>query len=933
MQSEGAPSPGGRTPRESLVVLLVFGVPAAVIVAAGLVGVLRRVSDVRAQQADAMRAVIGLKTVGWRLWLEERHNDVQGLHADADLLLQLREWVQTPSDGARVALKARLRLLRQTMQCADILLIDQQGRPLIHAADGPVVPNEKLPGLATLAVTQMQTVHGDVFASTTSAGPATAFLDMLVPLPGEVLSGVPVLVMRFDAGRSIERLMHSWQGSSGEARFTMFRADADTVHALQATRRDGSAVELSLVPLARSSHWLAAAARGDQGARSLVEGTDSSGEAMLGLAAELPESGWMLGVSVASGAVYASTWGDAAWIALADLFALVLAGGAARAVLQHRELRSERRERAEQEEKLRALGLLDAIANGTSDAVYAKDRQGRYIYLNRFACLMLKRPLEDLLGRDDFALFAHEPAALMVETDRQVLATGQPQSREDQLKVDGELHSYHTVKAPLRGPDGSVIGVFGISRDITDLKRSQARLDRLAHYDELTGLPNRSLVGLRLEHALEHSRRAKSRTAILSIDIDGFKTINDSLGHPAGDEMLCVLAQRLRARLREEDTLGRLGGDEFLVVIEGLSEPGEAAVVARDVLQAVARPVPLSNGSEAYVTASIGISVYPDDGCANAMEMLRDADAALYRAKEEGRNGFCFYTRDLNTDAKAKLELEAALSHALERDEFVLHYQPQVDARTGRMAGVEALLRWNRRGAGMVSPGQFIPLAERSGLIVAIGNWVIEAACRQIRTWLDAGVKPPRVAVNVSARQFAEGDLDVVLRGAMRRHRVPAALIEVELTESMLVHDPDKTEILLSRLKALGIRLSLDDFGTGYSSLGYLQRFPIDTLKIDQSFIRRIGTQPDGGALADAVIALAHRLNLRVIAEGVETPQQHQHLLDQGCDEIQGYLFGKPMPAPDLLERLAGGACSISGNVGTDDMHAAGPAAATAIAV
>ncbi|MEO6281248.1 EAL domain-containing protein, partial [Roseateles sp.] len=472
-------------------------------------------------------------------------------------------------------------------------------------------------------------------------------------------------------------------------------------------------------------------------------------------------------------------------------------------------------------------------------------------------------------------------------------------------RKNGEIYPEWLTISAVRDGDAPVTHYVGVFSDLSRIKRSEAQAAWLVHHDPLTQLPNRVLLRQRLEEALPRAWRHGARTALLFIDLDGFKTVNDGLGHPAGDELLVCVASRLQKRLRQEDFLGRLGGDEFLVILETSPCSTGLAVLARDLLATVSAPVRLSCGQDAYVTASIGISVCPDDGNSTAVELLRDADAAMYRAKDLGRNRFCFYTCDLNAEAMAKLDMEAALSRAIERDELQLHYQPKVDALSGEFVGAEALLRWNRGGVGLVSAGQFIPVAERSSLILDIGAWVIDSACRQIRAWMDAGQPVVRIAVNVAARQFAAGDLDVVVAQALQRHGVPALCLEVELTEGMLMSNPQAGTAMLQRLRDLGVKLSLDDFGTGYSSLAYLHQFPIDALKIDQSFVCRIGDEPDGAALVDAVIALAHRLRLRVVAEGVETVAQRDYLRQQGCDEMQGYHFARPAPAAALQVLLA----------------------------
>ena len=477
-----------------------------------------------------------------------------------------------------------------------------------------------------------------------------------------------------------------------------------------------------------------------------------------------------------------------------------------------------------------------------------------------------------------------------------LLNAGQWQGEIWNRRKNGEVYPAWMTISTVRDERDRPTHYVGVFSDISQLKRSEEQLARLAHYDPLTDLPNRLLLQSRVEHALDRAERHGRRAAVLFIDLDRFKTVNDSLGHVVGDRLLVEVAQRLRARVRDEDTLGRFGGDEFLLLLEPIGAPDEAAVVARDLLAALAAPFGLGGRTEAYLGASIGISIFPEDGT-TAAELLRDADAALYQAKEQGRNRFCFYTADMNVNAMAQLELEAALRRALDRDEFALHYQPKVDLRSGQVVGAEALIRWQREAGELEAPARFIPLAEKTGLIVAIGAWVIDTACRQLRLWREAGWPDLKLAVNVSGQQFNSCDLAAVVTDALARHEVPAALLELELTESMLMQDPEQTVTILHALKRIGVGLSLDDFGTGYSSFAYLSRFPFDTLKIDRSFVSDIVTEPDAAMIAVSIIDLAHRMRLRVVAEGVETEPQLGYLTMRNCDEMQGYFFARPVPA------------------------------------
>ena len=445
-----------------------------------------------------------------------------------------------------------------------------------------------------------------------------------------------------------------------------------------------------------------------------------------------------------------------------------------------------------------------------------------------------------------------------------------------------------------------------IYTDISKLKESEEKLKYLAHFDPLTDLPNRLLMQSRLEHSIAQAQRRNDHVSILFIDLDDFKQVNDSLGHVVGDELLVQVAGRLRTRVRNEDTLARLGGDEFVVLLEKLERPDGAATVARALLTALAAPFQLPGGRELYVRSSIGISVYPDDGTTPA-ELLRAADTAMYQAKAGGGDRFLFFTRSMGAEVLAGMELEAALRHALELKELTLHFQPRVDLSDGRMQGAEALLRWYRNGAGLIPPSVFIPVAERCGLIVPIGNWVIDAACRQYRSWIDQGLPPMQIGVNVSARQFREAELGHIISLALHKYDMPAGMLVLELTESLLMERVDEAVEVLKQLKGIGVQLSLDDFGTGFSSLSYLTRFPIDTLKIDRSFVCNVESDASAKTIVNLIIKLAHGLALKVVAEGVEFEGQCHYLRQQGCDEMQGYFFSRPLPPEQFSELLRTG--------------------------
>ena len=456
------------------------------------------------------------------------------------------------------------------------------------------------------------------------------------------------------------------------------------------------------------------------------------------------------------------------------------------------------------------------------------------------------------------------------------------------------------------GAIGSQIGQF-VQRKQAEaaLRASEEQLRQLAHYDNLTGLPNRVLYLDRLHQALSQARRNRWTMAVMFLDLDRFKNVNDTLGHGAGDLLLRQVSERLAGCVRSGDTVGRLSGDEFAVVLSTLAHPDDAGLVAQKMMAVLSRPFDLA-GKEVFASASIGITLYPADST-DQEALLRNADTAMYRAKEMGRNRIQFYTPEMNARAMEKLNLENSLRHALQRSEFLLYYQPKASLANGEVTGVEALLRWQHPELGMMFPADFIPMLEETGLIIPAGEWVIRTACAQIRAWQKAGIRPVPVAVNLSARQFQASELGATIARILEEEGIEHHLLELEITESCIVNNTEEAARTLEFLNSLGVRVAIDDFGTGYSSLSYLKRFPLDALKIDSSFVRDITTDPDDAAITKAIITMAHSLELAVIAEGVETEQQLNFLNANGCDEIQGYYFSRALSAADCTEWLASG--------------------------
>jgi diguanylate cyclase (GGDEF)-like protein len=490
---------------------------------------------------------------------------------------------------------------------------------------------------------------------------------------------------------------------------------------------------------------------------------------------------------------------------------------------------------------------------------------------------------------------------------KEVLKTGKSFSvQHKDILEDGKERIFQIEASPLWNPDGTLHGVLEVIRNIsedlsteTELREHRERLYHLVHHDALTNLPNRMLLQDRLSRMMMKAKRNNTHVAILFLDLDRFKKINETLGHDVGDKLLLEVSKRLENCVRKSDTVARLGGDEFGIILDDLRDVKFVAVVARKILQALSKPI-LIQEYELYATSSIGISLYPDDS-EEEDELLRCADTALYRAKDAGKNNYQYYTSDMNTRAFEFLLLESGLRKALDNDELVVFYQPLINLENNKLIGMEALLRWQHPEKGMISPGDFIPLAEETGLIEPIGEWVLRAACIQNKKWQDAGYPPVKVSVNMSARQFSKKNVVEMIDNILKEIGLSPEYLGIEITESVIMQDVKSTISKLKKMNKMGISLSIDDFGTGYSSLSYLKLFPIDNLKIDRSFVFNITSDSTDAAIAASVILLAHSMNLKVVAEGVETKEQLEVLRQQGCDIVQGFLFSKPLAAEEFV--------------------------------
>jgi len=558
-------------------------------------------------------------------------------------------------------------------------------------------------------------------------------------------------------------------------------------------------------------------------------------------------------------------------------------------------------ERRTAEERLRQAAT---VLEATTDGILILDDKLRVITANHGYCAMTGYAEQELLGSRPHLLIPEDLAADALEAFSHALGvSGQWRSEIQGRRKNGEEFPVLTNVVAVAGTHDELPHYVAVCTDMTAVRKAEDELQRLAHYDPVTELPNRLLAVDRLEHALERAARRKGRVALLFVDLDHFKRINDTLGHDAGDELLRAIAQRMREGVRAEDTVARFGGDEFLVLLEDVERSEDVGRIANKILAAISQPT-LLTGREVAVSGSIGISFYPEDGTSRE-DLIRAADTAMYAAKETGRQSYSFHTAEMTTTARHHMALDQALRRAVQRRELTLRYQPQISMQTGQIIGVEALLRWQHGAKGLLGADEVIPIAEKNGLILEMGQWALVEALRQAKEWLAAGLPPVRIAVNVSALQVQRGRLLETVTQALEAAAIPPDQLEIEITESTLQSEPGcLTE--LQALRRLGVTLAIDDFGTGYSCLSSLKTLPINRLKIDRAFVRDVPHDPNDAAIVEAIIAMAHKLGLGVVAEGVETVAQEKFLRERGCDAAQGYLYAHPMAPEPMADLLRG---------------------------
>lgn len=549
--------------------------------------------------------------------------------------------------------------------------------------------------------------------------------------------------------------------------------------------------------------------------------------------------------------------------------------------------------------------LLSAFLEYIPDNVFFKDLDSRFVRISHAMARYCN--LADpsaAIGKTDADIFSTDHAQKALADEEEMIRSGLPMVEKEEKETwrDGHETWVLTTKVPLRDRHGKTIGTMGISHNITEHKQTEFRLHHAALHDPLTGLPNRMLLEDRLNQAIAQAVRNELHVAVLMLDMDRFRNVNDTLGHLIGDRSLELIAKRLKNSIRESDTIARVGGDEFAIVIPNLSNTEDVERLAKKVQAALSEPFRIE-GREAHFSAGIGIALFPDDG-ERSDALLRSADAAMYEAKRRGCGRNCFFSASFTEATRRQQQIESDLILACSRDEFVLHYQPFVETISGRITGVEALLRWQHPEHGLLPPGQFIPALEKLGLMVQVGRWVLRSACLQAVDWQQLGLPPIRMAVNVSSQQFREGNLLGDVQAALNQSKLDAKLLELEVTESQVLDDSESILNTLRHIKQLGASLAIDDFGTGWSSLSYLRRFPFDRLKIDRSFVRDIGSQKTADAMLKSVLGLAKTLGIACVAEGVETRKQYDYLRAQGCTEMQGFYYSRPLAAVEATALL-----------------------------
>jgi diguanylate cyclase (GGDEF)-like protein/PAS domain S-box-containing protein len=870
--------------RPSTAAIVCIGLLVIVILAIGLATLLDYRSTARRDVQGALEAVARLKAIQVESWRTAVENAALTL---SDAVARSRASVEGASIDARFhgLVDSNVRELG----IGTLAIVTPDGRSVVGTDDRTRLIMRSNAGLLRSALDATR----PVWIETRLSDDAPTFLiHVVMRLPASAASADTeplLLVLSVDPDVFLLPFIQDWPNESPSAETILFRERGETIVYLNSLRHS---TEGPMSTRFRATADRLLAAQVVTGHLGALEGVDYRGVEVVGFGRHIGDSPWYLVAKVDAHELYRHVERNTYRI-LALTVALVLTSLLATRLWWKRI--ADRR-----------LRLYSAIFENTSEAVLVTDSSGRIIAVNSSFTEITGYQADDVMGQAPSVLSSGKQDQSFYRAMWEVLKKNDRWSGEIwNRRKDGTIYPQWQSITAIRDKSERIANYVAIFSDISDRKSAEERITFLAYHDTLTGLPNRALMRDRLSQAMHNAQRHGTRTAVMMVDVDHFKTINDSLGHPAGDELICSVANRLKSVLRSEDTVCRLGGDEFLVILPAIERVEDVAEIVSRAQRSCREPTSLG-GHEIHITLSMGVCLFPDDGL-EVDTLIRNADTALYQAKTGGRNAYRFFTPRMNELAVSRLTLEAEIRSALARDEFELHYQVQADAQRATIIGVEALVRWRHPTRGMVSPAQFIPIAEESGLIVPLGEQILRKACAQRVRWHELGFADFPVSVNVSATQLRDEGFHAALHRILVDTRLDPALLDIELTETAVMKATSEGVAMLHKLKELGVQLSIDDFGTGYSSLAYLKQFPVDRLKIDQSFVHNILHDRSDMAIVEAIIALGRSLHLRVIAEGVESHEQLARLLAYGCDEIQGYLIARPMPVVDLDRAFADG--------------------------
>ena len=899
------PFPRERRPLAAIGVLVLA---AAGLIWGGLVYVRDLETSFRTEVGHQLSAVAELKATQISAITNEWRRDASLFLGNPGTDPILREGLnQTANRAAHERASELLTRTRAAHDYESVMLIDATGT--VRASASRVTRG--LPDVfgllpdVKLTLTSRKIRFGDLYQDPSTGEIRAA---MLIPVLAEREQDPPqgVLVLLQDPAQTLYPLVAQWPTTSETAEIVIGRQDGGQALILNPLRfRPDAALHLR-IPLDRAQVPIV---RAIKGVRGLVEGTDYHGELSIADVRDVPGTPWFMVSRIDQREALAplqQSLRSATALALTLLLALALIAAWVWRNFQANVLRENFRSAKAAAELTRSTRLNAAAFNAIPEALVVTDLGARIESVNAAFTKISGYCEAEALGKTPRLLRApDQDPAIYAAMRAQLAATGAWRGELLNQRKSGEVYPVSLSISTVRDESGKPTNYVGVSTDISQQRSAEAAIDQLSRFDALTGLPNRAQMLTRVEAACVQAARDQRRFAVFAIKLGRLQEVYASQDYRAADEVVRELSERLRLRVRATDLLARIGASDYMLLVNSVEQEADVAVIARDLTDILTAEISLTDGRHIALTASTGISLYPQDG-QTPVDLARNAEAARQRARGSDQD-FSFYDSNANASAMARISMEVDLRRALAQQEFVLHYQPKVSLRTGEICGVEALIRWQREDGTLVPPLEFIPVAERTKLILPIGQWVIREACRQIRQWLDEGLPEVRVAVNVSAHQVRATDLDALLSQALAEYRVAPHCLEVELTESVLMEDAEKAATLLARVKATGVDLALDDFGTGYSSLAYLSRFPFDVMKIDRSFVQAMVTEPGAATIAMTIIDLAHRMRMKVVAEGVETEAQLGFLRKNGCDQMQGYLFSRALTAPALTALLREG--------------------------